>query len=91
MHHTSLNRSLCKTLPLKNSDTLLDMSPTSKDQIGDALLIVAIILMVVGAALVIFQSYKETGLYIGTSGAVLSIIGALIKRGTFDSWFTCSD
>ncbi len=67
------------------------MSPISKDQIGDALLIVAIILMGVGATLVIFQSYKETGLYVGTSGAVLGTISGLIKRGTFDSWFTWSD
>ena len=67
------------------------MSSTSKDQIGDALLIVAIILMVVGAALVIFQSYKETGIYVGTSGAVLGMISSLIKRGTFDSWFTYGD
>jgi len=47
--------------------------------------------MVVGAALVIFQSYKETGLYIGTSGGALGMISALIKRGTFDSWFTYGD
>lgn len=47
--------------------------------------------MVVGATLVIFQIYKETGLYIGASGAVLGMISGLIKRGTFDSWFTCSD
>ena len=67
------------------------MSPTSKDQISDALLIVAIILMVVGATLVIFQSYKETSLHIGTSGAVLGMISGLIKRGTFDSWLTYGD
>ena len=66
------------------------MSSTSKDQIGDALLIVAIILTGVGTTLVIFQTSKETGAYIIISGGVLGMISGLIKRGTFDSWFTCS-
>ena len=67
------------------------MRSVSKDQIGEALLIVASVLMLAGATLVILQSYKETGLYIGMSGAVLGMISGLMKRGTLDSWFTSSD
>lgn len=67
------------------------MSSTSKDQIGDALLIVAIILTGVGTTLMIFQTSEETSAYIVVSGGVLGMISGLIKRGTFDSWFTCSD
>ena len=67
------------------------MSSISKDQIGEALLIVAIILVGVGAGSIIFQSYEETGTYMIISGGVLGMIGSLTKRGTFDSWFTRSD
>jgi hypothetical protein len=47
--------------------------------------------MAVGATLIIFHTSKETGAYIGMSGGVLGMISGLMKRGTLDSWFTCSD
>ena len=83
------------SLPVKNSDTLLDMNPISKDQIGDALLIVSIILSFAAVALMIPETFEETGLLTGmsmvVSGVVLCMIGIQIKRGIFDSWFTRSD
>ena len=70
------------------------MSPISKDQISDALLIVASILCFAYTALLAFQALEASSeilLSVALSGVVLAMIGGLIKRGTFDSWFTCSD
>jgi hypothetical protein len=56
------------------------MRTISKSQLADSIIILASLLMISGAAWTVWQNSSVTGLFVGTIGAGLGLVGALLKR-----------